>query len=161
MPTEAYPTIWPFMAPAVMPAENIAALHLLLSLHTAVTLFCFIGGGLMVWRAWLDRADVVYWLVAAFPLGVEAQRLLAGNRCIVQDRARELWQAPDGVWAPDLHGVHASWMTYVVDACILSYAVGLTVSVALFLRRRRGWFGGTARRAIEANGPADRTASRA
>ncbi|MFC3302222.1 hypothetical protein [Parvularcula lutaonensis] len=143
---EALPTIWPFMTPPEMPAENAWAIHLLLSLHTALTALVFASGPVMAWRAWKDRADWIYWGIASLPLGVEAQRLVAGNRCVVQDLAQALWQVPPDVWAPDLYGVHASWMTYVVDACIASYAAGLIVSVALFLKRRRGWFGGHAAR---------------
>jgi hypothetical protein len=125
-----------------MPEGKLVALHVLLSLHTALTLLAFFSGFVMIWRASKDRADWIYWVFAALPLGIEGQRLLVGNRCVVQDAAREFWQAPPGTWAPDLYGIHASIVTDVVDACIASYAAGLIVSVAFFLRSRRGWFGG-------------------
>ncbi|MEE4212787.1 MAG: hypothetical protein V2I43_26375 [Parvularcula sp.] len=140
MIADVYPVIWPFMRPEVMPPDNVGALHLLLFLHTLLTLLAFLAGPIMIWRALRDRADALYWGFAALPLVIEGQRLAVGNHCIVQDLAHRLWEAPAGVWAPDLYGVHASWVTYVVDACIVSYAGGVIVSLGLFLHRRRGWF---------------------
>jgi hypothetical protein len=102
------PAVCPFEVLAAMPAENAAGIHLLLGLHTLLTILAFTGGPVMVWQALRNRAGGIFWFFAALPLGIEAQRLLAGDHCVVQDLARELWDAPEGVWAPDLYGVHAS-----------------------------------------------------
>jgi hypothetical protein len=139
-------TVWPFTAHPAMPEGEVQRIHTLLALHTTLTLGVLLAGPVMIGEALRDRAGATYWFFAALPFGIEAQRLAYGNACVVQEVARRLWGVTDGRWAPDLYGVHESFMTYVVDACIASYAVGLLASVALFLKRRRGWFGGARER---------------
>jgi hypothetical protein len=122
-----------------LPPENAAEIYTLMTWHSALTLAAFLAGPVMLWQAWRDRARWLFWMAAALPLAILVQRLAAGDRCVVQDYARRLWGVTDpDVWAPDLFLITQGMMTYVVDACIVSYAIGLVGAVTLFLHRRHG-----------------------